>query len=197
MTQLELIALVNEKLADYSNIVPSEHREVEIAIINAIFDNAPTTARMKYEVLEIDVNLTESPNFLADNFDSTGLGKLAYLGFAICNGQNGTKDRRGRVAVGYDSSEYPDLGAIGGAKDAVVVQHSHNLIKNDANSGGGNLDPTHAITDQTDRGNIDYDYWLVSAGSGEANVGKSETVGESGAGKNMQPYIVTLFIQKL
>jgi hypothetical protein len=181
MTQQEqLIALVNEKLADYSNINPSEHREVEIAIINAIFSNAPTTARMSYEVLEIDVNISATPNFLADNFDSTGLGKSDYLGFAICNGQNGTKDRRGRVAIGYDSSAYPNLGATGGSKDAVLVSHTHTYdrmkyIQNGDQSVPGGSTPYY-----------------------EPDIaGNTSTSGENGAGKNMQPYIVTLFIQKL
>lgn len=179
MTQEQLIALVNSKLADYSNIVPSEHREVEIAIINAIFESIPTSTRMKYEVIEIDVNLTERPTFLVDNFTSTGLGKGDYLGYAICNGQNGTKDRGGKVAIGYDQTNYPNIGATGGSKDAVLVEHSHEIAYQGHNAAGGGSE------------------WVLDNSSASTTVTSTKSAGVSGVGKNMQPYIVTLFIQKL
>jgi microcystin-dependent protein len=39
---------------------------------------------------------------LSSDFDGTGLGKGAQLGWALCNGGNGTFDFRGRTPFGYD-----------------------------------------------------------------------------------------------
>ena len=41
MTYTEILNLINTNLANYSNIVPSKHREVEIALLNYIKDNLP------------------------------------------------------------------------------------------------------------------------------------------------------------
>ncbi|MBV6442764.1 MAG: hypothetical protein EPGJADBJ_04488 [Saprospiraceae bacterium] len=40
---------------------------------------------------------------LSDRFDNTGLGKWEMLGWAICNGSNGTIDMRSRFPVAYDN----------------------------------------------------------------------------------------------
>lgn len=41
MTYTDILLLINTNLANYSNIVPSKHREVEIALLNYIKDNLP------------------------------------------------------------------------------------------------------------------------------------------------------------
>ena len=46
--------------------------------------------------LEVDAT------YVTTNFDSSGLGRLEMLGWAICNGANGTIDRRGRTSIAYD-----------------------------------------------------------------------------------------------
>src|SRR4051812_44209410 len=53
----------------------------------------------QYQVIELDCPQA----YLAANFDGTGLGLTNGLwpGFAICNGNNGTKNRNGRVGIGY------------------------------------------------------------------------------------------------
>lgn len=57
------------------------------------------------------------------NFDSGGLGKWEYKGFAICNGNNGTVNMAGRVAVGQDGtdSDFNQIGETGGAKDRALT----------------------------------------------------------------------------
>lgn len=138
-------------------------------VLGVIADGTAQTGDIK----EIDV----STSYIAANFDVTGLGKNERLGWAICNGNNGTRNRNGRVPLQYDPSNYPTLGATGGSKDAVVVAHSHT-----ANGFGAPGSGSNGLAD-----NI-YAYGQISA---------TTTVGESGVNKNMQPYIVTLFIMKL
>lgn len=132
------------------------------------------------DVKEIDV----STAYIALNFDPTGLGINERLGWAICNGNNGTRDRSGRVAMQY-STTYPTLGATGGSSDLVVVEHSHTFTPNtnmDFGSGDG-----------VSRGRVG----AVTAGTGDLVSGTVNSTGVSGANKNYQPYIVTLFIMKL
>lgn len=137
-------------------------------VLNAIADGTAQTGDVK----EIDV----SNAYLTANFDASGLGKNERLGWAICNGNNGTRDRGGRVAL-QTNSTYPTLGAIGGSENAVIVAHTHQILSSTNDTLG---------------------YSAVKTSSNTAGTPIStQSAGESGAGKNMQPYIVTLFIMKL
>lgn len=86
----------------------------------------------------------------------------------------------GRTSIGYDPVNYL-VGVINGSKDAVVVEHSHSSYS---------LAPNQNFTDDgpTDgQGNKNNQLMLLP----------TTTVGVSGTDKNMQPYIVTLIIQKI
>lgn len=114
--------------------------------------------------------------YLTANFDGTGLGKNERTGWAIMNGNNGTQDDSGLVVVAYGTG-YTTLEATGGSADAVVVEHTHRIARNTGNfSSTGGAAP-------------------VSFGSPYTN--DSEPAGVSGVGKNMQPYVVRLRIQKI
>lgn len=109
-------------------------------------------------------------------FDSSGLGRLDRKGWAIMNGSNGTVNDAGLVVVSYGTG-YTTLGATGGSKDAVLVSHNHNFATDSFNgsTGGAEIKPS-----------------ISGGGSFTTN-----TVGESGTNKNMQPYVVRLRIQKI
>jgi len=176
MTRTNLQNLINSNLADLSNIVPAKHREVETALLNEI---APL-----YEVKELDIPDSQLATFLTANFDLTGFGINNYAGFAICNGSNGTRNRGGRTSIGYDATNYATIGATDGNKDAVVVSHSHTAITN-ANIDFGSGDAK------------DIRVTPIVAGTGVPITATVNTEGVSGTDKNMQPYIVTLFIQRI
>jgi hypothetical protein len=171
-----ILDLINTNIRNkLPKVIKSEHANVEEALLDAIF--------IPFEVKELDC----PQQFIDDNFDLTpgstmGLGKNIMLGFAMCNGNNGTQDRRKRTSVGYDPTayvsghDYSIIGNFGGSEDAVLVEHSHDI----------------------DIYNSDITGTKVADASGA----KSGTVatsneGESGVGKNMQPFIVTLFIQRV
>jgi len=141
-------------------------------ILNTLANGTSQTGDIK----EIDV----STAYIASNFDVTGLGTNERLGWAICNGNNGTRNRNGRVALQYDPTNYPTLGATGGDKDAVVVAHTHTV------SGIKQYNAVFGTNGFYDR----------SQGAGSAGI-VTESAGVSGTDKNLQPYIVTLFIMKL
>ena len=98
-------------------------------------------------------------------------------GWAICNGNNGTPPMQGRTIVNY-GGDFTTLNATGGSKDAVVVEHNHtgHVIKATGTWRGGGDDSGDNATSTT--GNV-------------------STTGVSGTNKNMQPYIVLVYIMKL
>ena len=121
--------------------------------------------------------------YLALNFNSTGLGINERVGWAIMNGATHgsitVPNDNGRVVVAYGTS-YTTLGSTGGSKDAVVVEHSHGLtqIKRHSNNRYG-----EGFFDQ--------------ALSGGPTALTTDSTGVSGVDKNMQPYVVRLRIIKL
>jgi len=124
---------------------------------------------LPYEIKQIDVNTSTSPTFLTDNFDNTGKGKNKYRGWAICNGNNGTKNRKGRVAIGYDETNYPTLGATGGSETHKITPAESPAILN--------------TTKPYQTGSTTNDYLSPATSNTAMSI--------------MQPYIVTLFIQKI
>jgi hypothetical protein len=132
---------------------------------------APLVSALQFQVIELDV----PTSYITANFDNTGLGTNLCLGYAICNGNNGTKDRNGRVSIAYGVG-YTAVGGTGGFTDSIVVEHSHGIDLFDEQGSGFPAGGTNSISNGT---------------------GTTKTVGVSGLNRNMQPYIITLIIQKL
>jgi hypothetical protein len=120
-------------------------------------------------------DLWVSQSYIDDNFDGTGLGVELCEGYAICNGQNGTPNLDGLVSIGYGTN-YSVIKAIGGSKNAVVVEHTHDIRVN-TNAAGSGFPAFEAATAQ--------------------GTFVTESAGVSGINKNMQPYMVLLKIMKL
>lgn len=165
MTIANIKNKITARLTNGGNVVAKE-RELWNIILNE--------AVKLFEVKDILVNTELYPTYLVDNFDSTGLGKNDMLGFAICNGNNGTFPMDGRVTLAYGEG-YATIGDIGGSKNAVVVEHTHSIRS--SSGGGGFIGPQRTNGTETTS---------VTAASGE-----------SGVNKNMQPYIVVLKIQRI
>jgi len=146
---------------------------------------------LKGDLKQVDCNAA----YISANFDATGLGMNERIGWAICNGNNGTLNRGGLFSVGYDARTidpgngwwdiaYNTLGNTGGEKKhllsiAEMPQHSHPIALNNPNSN------TSANR--------------VGAAFGPPYVNKDTTdpVGGNQAHENRPPFIVTLYIQKL
>jgi len=166
-TYSEILTLIETNLESGNKIPAVKHREVEIALLDYIQANLSQSGDIK--VIKSDVT------YLNDNFEANGLGKNLRAGWAICNGNNGTDNIAGRVIVGYGLG-YSSFGATGGSKDAVVVSHSHTYTYENTRGTG-----------------------IAGAEDGTSGIitGTTSTVGVSGTDKNMQPYIVQLYIMKL
>jgi len=96
MLKQTILDLINNNIRNkYPKVLKSEHAQIEEALLDAIF--------LPYEVKQLDC----PQEFVENNFDLTpgptmGLGKNLALGYAICNGNNGTRNRNGRVALQFD-----------------------------------------------------------------------------------------------
>lgn len=134
------------------------------------------------DVKEIDV----SESYLTANFDGTGLGTNLRLGWAICNGNNGTKDRRGKVAVMRDTSqsEFATMTTTGGSKAHTLIASDIPVLATDAILDAG---PGTAVQGLVKVAASGSSLTTIPVNSGTANNPVSL----------LQPYCVTLFIQKL
>lgn len=146
------------------------------AILYEIRDNS----FMIGEVKEFD----KGTDWIASNFDSTGLGINGMVGFALANGQNGTKNRNGRTAIGYDPVNYDLPGTVLG-------EATHTLTKTEL--------PNINIL-------IPYQTGFITHGGSEHTLQYNQPqdgqmsvpLGGSGlAHNNMQPSIVTIFVQRI
>lgn len=166
--------------AEYQNLIdviatgePNTALEVR-TILNALADGSYLTGDVKM------VNCTNV--YLTANFDSTGLGIAERLGWAICNGANGTRNMNGKVPLPYGSS-YLTLGATGG-------EATHTLTVSEVPA--LSVSYTGSNDDTGDDGQ-----YIVTSPTDPNTVHTLTTNGGGGAHNNMQPYVVTLFIQKL
>lgn len=139
----------------------------------------PLVGKLQFEIVEMDVNT----QYIIDNFDSTGLGINICLGFAICNGNNGTKNRDGRSSIAY-GIDYNFIGSFGGEAEHILTIdempiHNHtidkvyneNVIGTFVGSGGGSVEAT--------------------------GTQKVSTSGNGFSHNTYHPYVVTLIIMKL
>ena len=175
-TYTDIKDLIDANLASGTKIPAIKHREVEMALLDYIQANLAQSGDIK--IINCDLA------YYTANFEVNGLGKNLRAGWAVCNGVNGTPNIAGKVVVGYGLG-YSTFGATGGSKDAVVVSHTHGFVAGNVNngaSGGVNLFPKTARWD---------------SGTGTALSGTTNDTGVDGTDRNMQPYIVLVYIMKL
>lgn len=144
-------------------------------------------AWQQFDVKEIDCDLA----YVAANFDGTGLGINERVGWAICNGNNGTKNRAGKVSVAYkpSDSDFDDTIKTGGSKTHTldltqIPAHNHKIYGTDNDAV---VQPVNGELAQ-----------LNNPGTpGYTTTKNTETVGGGLPHNNMQPYFVSLHIMKL
>lgn len=203
----QLIQTINGLLAPGSGITAQIHQTVEASIVNFAANQWVTG----------DLKMIDCTNeYINQNFDSTGKGIPGTLreGWAICNGNNNTMNRTGRVPVGWGgvttldsngtSIQQPNMKTLGGSpiifgnnNEALSVAqmptHSHDfMIRQDSSGVSGNFQ-TLANTSNSDEGGF-------STYAGGDTTTSDLTIKNKGGGavhNNVQPSMVTLFIQKI
>jgi len=150
----------------------------------------------------VDNNFTYNPStntlvvsggtISADTIVSTGSGAFAPgmiiawsgntsnipTGFVLCDGNNSTPDLRDKFIIGAGNNY--NVGATGGSKDAVLVEHFHTTLNFVARSNYAEPRNFGVGTD----GNCN-------------STGNTDTKGVSGTDKNLPPYHALCFIMKI
>lgn len=76
----------------------------------------PFIGAIQFQVITLHVNSA----YIAANFDVTGLGINLMDGYAICNGNNGTLNKDGRVGIAYGTTNNV-VGQFGGSTTVSVT----------------------------------------------------------------------------
>jgi microcystin-dependent protein len=205
-----IIATINEKLQPGSNITADEHKAVEYAILGFARD----------QWLQGDIKMIDcTQDYINANFLTSGpqqgLGIVGgdREGWAICNGKNGTMNRTGRVPVGWGnvtstdangtSIQQPNMKTLGGDpiifgnnNEALSVSqipsHEHFVISSQQ---GTIVSGKEFVKNGASYGgNSSYSLGTTTY---QANYGSSSLAGGGATHNNVQPSMVTLFIQKL
>ena len=117
-------------------------------------------------------------------------GKIADIptNYALCNGSNGTPDLRNKFVIAAHSDQTVGVTTAattitgsntvsGGSKDAVVVEHTHDLLYTQGAFGG-----TSGAVTPRDTGTTS---------------GRISDAGVDGANKNLPPYYALAFIMRV
>ena len=107
----------------------------------------------------------------------SGATNAIPTGFVLCDGNNSTPDLRDRFIIGAGNNY--SVGATGGSKDAVLVEHFHTTLNYVARSNYAEPRNFGVGTD----GNCN-------------STGNTDTKGVSGTDKNLPPYHALCFIMK-
>lgn len=124
--------------------------------------------------------------YIALNFTNDGLGRLEREGWAMCNGLNGTMPIQERTLVGYGGA-YTTPGYPFGSPNSVVVSHKHKSVEDSNGINVGNAAGTGVTTN----------VYNIAGSYLTSKIDETSITGESGAGKNYQPSIIVVYIQKL
>jgi microcystin-dependent protein len=212
-----IISKINTYLQANGNITAAEHNEIELLLVDAIYGGQIG------DIKEISCDV----NYINTNFDmgglNPGLGKSTgeRYGWAICNGRNGTIDKRGNVSVGYDPSvgifstpapinvQGPQAGTRdvtlsvnqipahfhhtpgSSFKSFVAGSNDYRIEYNQSNSSTGVGGDNNASNTEIAITNLNNTYNSPNGAALE------KTIGGGQSHNNMQPYVVTLFIQRI
>ena len=135
------------------------------------------------DVKQIDV----SEAYITANFDGTGLGTNERLGWAICNGNNGTVNRLGKFPVQRNPADSGDyftaMGDTGG--NETVTLNAANIPQ---------LESNNIVLGSSGSGS----YGIVSDQPGGSVIPVNVNVGSpNNPVEVLPPFVVTLFIQKI
>lgn len=126
------------------------------------------------------------------DFDAAGIGRNSRIGWALCDGQGGRPNLKGRVVVNYDPDqpEFNFLGKTGGSKSVYIQKTNLPAVKIDVPI------PPSATSQGTARTG-----GLVTGDGPPDVVGgptlKTNNLGDGTAMNIMNPYFVALKIIKL
>jgi hypothetical protein len=148
--------------------------------------DAPSQSVYVYRVGQVGV-FTMTPTQFTNNFDSTGLGTSTMIGWALRNGNNGTKNQQGKFSLNKGASPYDVIGTLGGSANSVLIGHDHDMV----NVMGG-----AASYGAPSGGNVYVATTKKTSIKGISNTG-ADAPSETGVGKNMPPYLIDVWVERV
>lgn len=191
----------------YSGAYPAYYDGVSWGVepvVNAL-SFTPFTSQYYADVLSRQVaKIGEVRTFVAlsSDFDSDGLGRWSYLGWAVCNGDNGTINMGGRAMIGIDPNSIYTEGSTGGESEATLTipnmpEHNHQQGQTGSVpvNGLGLIYRSSSSLNQTVSGADN-----VGGGNEPNVVTTPQSIPLEGSGSPfsiMQPYQVVVFAQRI
>jgi hypothetical protein len=148
--------------------------------------DAPSQSVYVYRVGQVGV-FTMTPTQFTNNFNSTGLGTSTMIGWALRNGNNGTKNQQGKFSLNKGASPYDVIGTLGGSANSVLIGHDHDMV----NVMGG-----AASYGAPSGGNVYVATTKKTSIKGISNTG-ADAPSETGVGKNMPPYLIDVWVERV
>jgi hypothetical protein len=168
-----------------------------LATLTAAFNAYKSTVFLTGDIKEVDCTMA----YVLANFDSTGLGINERTGWAVCNGNNGTRNRQGRTSIGL---QFPAITAnpndnvwdiLYNTIGATVGKNAHQLSVQELAEHDHPIE-TGGDTYMDDIGG-GYIKGRQNPDNRVENNKKTQKAGGNQPHENRQPSIVTLIIQKL
>jgi len=203
-TKTEIKSLIDTYLVHSGGITAEEHKEIETALLDVLFTDRALLGDIK------EVACTDA--YISTNFETSGVnigrGKVGTerYGWAICNGSNSTLNKMGRVGVGYDPNNYPMNSLPGGEKNVTLgigeipahYHHTPNSAFKSFAAGGGDYGNNSTQGTGSDGGsNAELAIGNLGGNYNTNGAALEKTIGGGGSHNNMQPYVISLFIQKI
>lgn len=200
----KLIQTINNLLAPGSNITALEHQEVEALIVNFAASQWVTG----------DLKMIDCTNeYINEHFEDNGKGIIGKEreGWAICNGNNLTMNRTGRVPIAWGRVPAFDANGWNIQQLHIKLNGQPVFFGNNGEALTTNQIPTHnhvfpgddqlslanGLGGWSNRTTSNFSYDATSKASGSGKIYKTSDIGGGEAHNNVQPSMVTLFIQKI
>lgn len=140
-----------------------------------------------------NLNVTGKLNILPKGIITAWTGTTAPVGWAICNGSNGTPDLRGRFIYGYGAGSGSKMNGSGGAETHRLAvnempSHSHRIFLLGDDEGYCKKTDTDCHVNGSGKRTND---------NSGPDINSIESTGGNQPHNNMPPYYVLAFIMKL
>lgn len=146
-------------------------------------------------------------DFEADFDMVTGLGRIGtpWQGWAFCNGDNGTPDMGGKVAVGYNSDieDYNELGKLGGSNSVTLTQNQQGKFELQLMSGwstGTSVVKQFRGLRMRPKGVAPWDFTALSENVAQGTWSQTYETGAGAASEgheNRQEFVVLGYVKKI